>query len=180
MVESAMISTPEVFTDNSTISYGPYVPVKQPSTRKFIRQISETLDVKPRTGFWRLCAAKSERKEIRSGRMLWFSIPKWHRHTKINECIKIYLYKWILHYHQFVHYPRANDCLKVYIDVKAGTQLVPDLLLEASVREIHNSMYIPPEEGGLKESRDPEDNIIIGNSTLRNIKKTQLKKKTSR
>ena len=53
-----------------------------------------------------------------------------------------------------MHYPRANDCLKVYIDVKAGTQLVPDLLLEASVREIHNSMYIPPEEGGLKESRD--------------------------
>ena len=48
-------------------------------------------------------------------------------------------------------------------------QLVKKLLLQVYVREIHNSTVSPQQEGGLKESRPVENNIIISNSTLRNI-----------
>ena len=41
-------------------------------------------------------------------------------------------------------------------------------------------MISTPKEGGLKEERDSEDNIIIIDSTLRNILPTQLMNMTSR
>ena len=46
---------------------------------------------------------------------------------------------------------------------------MPKLLLQVSIREVHNSMVSPPEEGGLKESMDEDNNIIIIDSTLLNI-----------
>ena len=58
-------------------------------------------------------------------------------------------------------------------------QLVTKLLLQVLVREIHNSMVITPEEGGLKEARDAENNIIISDSTLRNILPRKINNTTS-
>ena len=40
IIESAMVFTPEGFTDNITMSYGPSVTVKQPNSRKSLRQFS--------------------------------------------------------------------------------------------------------------------------------------------
>ena len=76
--------------------------------------------------------------------------------------------------------PIVNDCLKVSIDGHCETQLVPKLLLKVSVRKIHNSMVSNPEEGGLEEARDADNNIIISDSTLRSILTTQLKKMSAR
>ena len=58
-------------------------------------------------------------------------------------------------------------------------KLVPNLLLQVSVIEIHNSMLIPPEEVGLKEAINADNHIIISYSTLRNIIRHQLKNTTS-
>ena len=88
IIESAIVSTPEVFNDNIPMSYVPYDPVKQPITSKLLRQFSEPLYVKSKTDFCRLCAAESKRKEIIAGRILLSSIPKCFCHTKINECVK--------------------------------------------------------------------------------------------
>ena len=41
-------------------------------------------------------------------------------------------------------------------------------------------MVSPPEQGGLKEERDADNDIIIGDSTLRKKLSPQLKKMTSR
>ena len=57
--------------------------------------------------------------------------------------------------------PIANDCLKLSIDGQAESQLVTKLLLKLSVRELNNSMVITPEERGLEEAINTEDNIII-------------------
>ena len=56
---------------------------------------------------------------------------------------------------------------------------MPKLLLQVSVQELHNTMMITLEEGGLKEERYSENNIIISHSTLPNILLTQLKNMTS-
>ena len=45
-------------------------------------------------------------------------------------------------------------------------QLVPKLLLPMSVRELHNSLVSDPNDGGLKDDRGEDDNIIISDSTL--------------
>ena len=75
--------------------------------------------------------------------------------------------------------PIANDRIKLSIYGQAGPQLVLKVLLQVSVRELHNIMIIPHEEGVIKEARDAEDEIIMSDSILRNILAHQLKKITA-
>ena len=70
----------------------------------------------------------------------------------------------------------VNYCLKVNIDGHNRPQLVPELLLQVYVIEIHNSLSNDPEDGGLKEEIDVENNIIISDSTLRSLLSPQLTK----
>ena len=44
-----------------------------------------------------------------------------------------------------------------------------------SLRELHNSLVIYTNDGGLKYARDEENNIIISDSTLRSLLPPQLK-----
>ena len=53
-----MVFTPEGFTYTSPILTGPSVTVKNPSALKSIRQLTEVLDFKHKTGVFRLVAAK--------------------------------------------------------------------------------------------------------------------------
>ena len=65
-------------------------------------------------------------------------------HTKINAQVRKSLYNWILQHSQVVQSPISNDCLKVSIGGHSEPQLVTKLLLQVSVRELHNSMVSPP------------------------------------
>ena len=69
-------------------------------------------------------------------------------------------------HHRLCSLQFSNDFLKVSIGGHSETQLVPKLLLQVSVWELHNSMVSTSEEGGLKEERDAYNNIIISISTL--------------
>ena len=65
--------------------------------------------------------------------------------------------------------PITNERLKVSVDGQSEPQLVPKFLLQVSVRKIYNIMVSPPEEGGLKDARYSDNNIIISDSKLRSI-----------
>ena len=58
IIEAAMVSNPEGFTDNSPISPSQSVTVKHTSARKTLKQFLDTLEVKPNTAVCRFCAAK--------------------------------------------------------------------------------------------------------------------------
>ena len=58
IIEKAMVSTPEGFTENIPMYYVTSVTLKQPNTRKSLPQFSEALDVKPNTDARRLCDSK--------------------------------------------------------------------------------------------------------------------------
>ena len=53
------------------ITPNPYLSTKKPSAGKPIRQFTETLDVKHNTAVCRFGTAKSKRKAIKKGNMLW-------------------------------------------------------------------------------------------------------------
>ena len=59
-------------------------------------------------------------------------------------------------------------------------QLVPKLLLQVSVKELHNNLVSATKDVGLKEARDEDDNIIICHSTLHPLLPPQLLKMPSR
>ena len=85
-----------------------------------------------------------------------------------------------MHNPQVVKSPIVNYCLKVNIDGHTEPQLLPKLLLQVSVREVHKNLVSDPDNGVLKESRDAENNIIVSDSTLRSLLPPQLKKMSSR
>ena len=88
------------------------------------------------------------------------------------------IFNWILQHPQVVVSPIANDYLKLSTDGQVEPQLDTKLLFHVSVRELHNSMVGPPEEGGLKEARYTDNNIIISDSNLCNILPPQLNNMT--
>ena len=71
--------------------------------------------------------------------------------------------------------PISNDCLKVVLYDQTEPQLVPKLLLQVSVRELHNSLVSEPNYCGLKDARDEDGKIIISDLTLRSLLPPQLK-----
>ena len=72
--------------------------------------------------------------------------------SKINDQIKKYLYYWIMHHPQVVKSPIVNDFMTLKIDGHNEPQLVPKLLLQVSVRKLHNNLVRDTDDGGLKES----------------------------
>ena len=86
------------------------------------------------------------------------------------------LYSCIINHPQVVQSPIVNDCLKVNIYGHTILKIVPKLLLQVSVREFHNSLVSDPKDGGLKEARYVENNIIISYCTLRSLLPPQQKK----
>ena len=62
-----MVSTPEVSTNNSTISPMTPTPVKKPSARKSLCLFTNILDAKKKTDTRLVGDAKSKRKAIKYG-----------------------------------------------------------------------------------------------------------------
>ena len=60
-------------------------------------------------------------------------------------------------------------------DDQTEPQLVTKLLFQVSVRELHNSLRSDPNDGGIKDARYEDDNIIIIDSTLCSLLSHQLK-----
>ena len=141
-------------------------PVKKPSTRKSLFLFTNILDAKKKTATRQVGASKSNFKANKYGTKLRALKHKRKVNSKIIYQIKKSLYNWIMHNPQVVQSQIFNGCLKVNIYGHTEPQLVPKLLLRVSVREIHNSLVIEPVDGGLKEARDAENNIIISDSTL--------------
>ena len=67
ILEAAMVSTNEVFTNNSPISPRVSRPVKKPSAQKSLCMFTNILEVKKKTAYCRVGAAKSKRKAIKFG-----------------------------------------------------------------------------------------------------------------
>ena len=68
-----------------------------------------------------------------------------------------------------MQYPISNDWLKVSSDGHSETQLLPKLLLQVYVQELHDIMVSPPEECVIKEAKDAENNINLSDYMLRII-----------
>ena len=102
ILEAALLSTPEGFTDNSPHLHMPSTPVKKPSARKSLCLFTNILDVQPKTKKRRFVAAKSRRKKTKAGNSLWTKKTKRRGHSKINDQIKRNVYTWITHHPQVV------------------------------------------------------------------------------
>ena len=138
------------------------------------------LDVKHKTAKRRIVTAKSKRRAMKVVNSLWTKKSKRKCHSKINGQIKRNLYAWITRHPQVFLSPISNDCFKVMFDYHTEPQLVPKLLLQVSIRELHNILVNYLNDGGLKDVRDEDGNIIISDYTLHSLLPLQLKQMSAR
>ena len=66
------------------------------------------------------------------------------------------------------------------LDDQTEPQLVPNLLLQVSVRKLYNSLVSDPNNGGMKDAWYEYGKIIINDSTLRSLLPPQLKQMCAR
>ena len=91
---------------------------------------------------------------MKVGTSQWTKKTKRKGDSEINEQIKRNLYTWRTRHPQIVQSPISNDGIKVMFDDQTEPQLVPNFLLQVSVRELRNSLVSDPNYVGLKDSRD--------------------------
>ena len=102
ILDAAMVSTPEVFIDNSPNVPMTSTPVKKPSARKSLCLFTNILDVKAKMAKRCFLAAKSRRKSMKVGNGLWTKKTRRTGHLKINDHIKSNLYEWTTPHPQVV------------------------------------------------------------------------------
>jgi hypothetical protein len=86
----------------------------------------------------------------------WSRVKPWKGFSKITPEIHERLHQWIVDHPQVVQSPITNNTL-LLLDRESGLTIhVPKLLLEISIRELHNDLIAPPTSGGLAEARDAE------------------------
>ena len=176
-----MVSTPEVVIDNSSNVPMTSTPVKKKkSARKSLCLFTNILDVKLKTAKRRILPAKFKRRAMKVCTIQWTKKTKRKGHSKINDQIKCNLYAWITRHTQVFQSPISNDCLTFMVDDQTKPQLVPNFLLQVSVRELYNSLVSDPNDVGFKDARDKDDNIIISDYTLRSLFPPQLKQISAR
>ena len=134
ILEAAIFSSPEGFTNNSPKYPMKPTPVNKPSARKSLCIFTNILYVKKKTSTCQVGAVKSERKAIKYGNTPWEWIPKQKRNSKINNKIKKYIYNWIMHHTQVLQSLIFNDCLKVNNYGHTEAQIAPKVLLQVSFR----------------------------------------------
>ena len=76
-----MVSTPEVVTDNSPNVTMTSTPVKKTRASKSLCLFTNILDVKPKTAKHRVGAAKSKRRSMKVGNILWTNKTKRKGHS---------------------------------------------------------------------------------------------------
>ena len=96
--------------------------------------------------------------------ILWTNKTKLKGNSKINDQIKRNMYAWITRHPHVVQSPISNYCLKVVFDDQIEPQRVPKLLLQVSVRELHNSLVSDPNDCGINYARDEDGKIMISDS----------------
>ena len=161
VLEAAILSTPEGFIDNIHNVPLTSTPVKKPSARKLLCLFTNILDVKPTTAKRRFVAAKYRHKVMKVCNSLWTKTNQNEKGIQKSMSISNVICT------QVVQSPIFNHCLKVLLDDQTELQLVPKFLPRVSVTKLHNSLVSDPNDGGLKDARDEDSNIIICDSTLR-------------
>ena len=91
IIDAAILSTPELVTDNSPNVHLTPSPFNKPSARKSMYLFTDILDVQPKTAKHRFVAAKYRRKYMKVCNILWTKTKR-KGHSKINEQIKHNLY----------------------------------------------------------------------------------------
>ena len=166
-------------------------PSKEPGTTPSLNARARALSDDSGIGFSTakrlLSNAAAKRAKLTEGAegVSWSDVAKRRGHSKwkITEGVRMALHDWILSHPRVVQSPIASDTLLVRNAETGKKERVGKLLLEISVRELHNDLISTATGGlvdGLPEARDAKGKVVISDTSLRYLLPPQLKAMTER
>jgi hypothetical protein len=166
-VESVMVSVVD--------SPSPTKRKNAPSRRKQV----EGLGMKWATGQRYLAKAKVKRKSLSTKEkgLMWSCVKNRKGYSKVSLSLRKSLLQWILDHPSVVPSPISKDTLLVRNPDTGVKERVGKLLLEISVRELHNDLL--DDKKGLKEARNEKGEVLISDTALRYLLPKQIRKMTA-
>eukprot|EP00978_Attheya_sp_CCMP212_P024273 scaffold76016_cov51-Attheya_sp.AAC.2 len=121
------------------------------------------------------------RSESTNPNVKWAIKPRGVRVKKVSLDLRARLLQWIMKNPNVCQSPITRDTL-IIKDVETGVKRsIPKLLLECSMRQLHNEMIAPPDQGGLQGARHHTSNDVISSDTmLRSLVPPELRHMTDR
>jgi hypothetical protein len=112
----------------------------------------------------------------------WSILPRTLRPKKVSDELRAQVVEWILKNSNVCQSPIVNDTLLIRNTETGDKQRVPKLLLECSMRQLHNELLAPPNDGGLVAgARDVlTKEAVISDTMLRSIAPPQLRQMSDR
>ena len=113
--------------------------------------------------------------QVHNTEVKWSIKPCIVRTKKVSKALRQKLVEWIMKNSNVCESPIARDTLLI-TDEESGVKLiVPKLLLEFSMRQLHNELIVSPYYGGLFGARHADTNyVIISDKMLRFLAPPQL------
>jgi hypothetical protein len=97
--------------------------------------------------------------------------------SQVTEEMYAKLHAWVLNHPHVADSPTARDRLLMKDDPETGIKVrTGKILLEVSVRELHNNLLEPPANGGLSCARNAEGKVLISDTALRYLLPPQLRR----
>ena len=175
----------ESFVRSNLATIGP-----SPSQKRNVNDVyvfKDLLGCSLSTAYRRLDQAASTREHLKANinnnQVNWSQKPPILRSKKVSNELRQQVVEWILKNNHVRESPIARDTLLISHTSSTIKQRVPKLLLECSMRQLHNELIASPEDGGLLGARKPytEDGpgeVIISDTMLRSLAPPQLRPMT--
>ena len=157
-----------------------------PSRTKDINEaegIQHILNCSRSTSYRRLKALAEQRARLiaqsSNTDVKWSIKPRIIRTKKVSNDLRARLLEWILKNQNVRQSPIKRDTLLIK-DTETGVRRrVPKLLLECSMRQLHNELIALPDKGGLLGARHHRTNeVIISDTMLRSLVPPELRPMT--
>ena len=117
--------------------------------------------------------------QVKNTAVKWSIKPYIVRTKKVSKALRQELVDWIMKNSHVRQYPITCDTLLIADAYSKKKRRVPKLLLECSMRQLHNELIASPDDGGLVGSRHAETNdVIISDTMLRSLSPSQLRPMT--
>ena len=173
---SSAVLTPPSFKSNEDNS------TNQPVRKKLsFRKQAKVHGLSPATGWRYLSRALKKRKlmELNSKDIFWSYLPPRLKAQKVPDTVRRELQEWIMKHPCLIVSPVKDDTLLVK-DKDGKKVRMPKLLLECSVRELHNNMLMPVDKGGFAGAYNVHGIVQISDTALRSFLPKNLRKMTNR
>ena len=113
--------------------------------------------------------------QVHNTEVKWYVKPYIIRSKKVSKALRQKLVEWIKKNSDMREYPIARDTLLIKDEESLVKRRVLKLLLECSMRQLHNELIASPDDGGLLGARHSDTNdVIISDTMLRYLAPPQL------